>query len=350
MTEISAAETAPPQQAAPDGNGTIHPADILMHLIVTLLVPMFLAASDGNLYYAHLAALETVTAYRTRTHVDLVAVAQIVAFGFAALGSLSLSFTDDLSLPMILRLRGNANACSRSAEQNRRALNDSRAARQARNEAGAADSSAEPPYDSAYEAVIVASVAQPQRQTQQVVAAAQAQMTQAEPEAVAGSATPAASTSTPPTPAVQATPAVQVTPAVPTPITATASVATPATQAAAASITAPAGPAISAGTHHAPATSTAPAATRTSAASLARASAAPIVSSERQVQAMWAAAMSDVADEFTASIPRLPKAERWKASRRAAALSSCATDLLSGAIPPTPRPGGLGRIMRPNTV
>jgi hypothetical protein len=65
---------------------------------------------------------------------------------------------------------------------------------------------------------------------------------------------------------------------------------------------------------------------------------------------MWAAAMSDVADEFTASIPHLPKAERWKASRRAAALSSCATDLLSGAIPPTLRPGDLGRIMRPNAV
>jgi hypothetical protein len=282
MTETSAAETAPPQQAAPGGNGTIHPGDILMHLIVTLLVPMFLAASDGNLYYAHMAALETVTAYRTRNHVDLVAIAQIVAFGFAALGSLSLSLTDDLSLPMILRLRGNANACSRSAEQNRRALNESRAARQARNQASEDDSSAEPPCDSAYEAAIVANAAQTQRQTQQTVAAAQAQMIQAEPETVAASAAPASPVPTPPTPAAPVTSAVPtpttaptmasvaapVSSVVPPPITAptTASVAAPATQAAAASITVPPGPAISAGTQRTPATSSAPAATRPSAA------------------------------------------------------------------------------------
>jgi hypothetical protein len=65
---------------------------------------------------------------------------------------------------------------------------------------------------------------------------------------------------------------------------------------------------------------------------------------------MWAAAMGDVADEFTTSVPHLPKAERWKPSRRAAALSSCATDLLSGAIPPPARPADPGRIMRPNAV
>jgi hypothetical protein len=35
--------------------------------------------------------------------------------------------TDNLSLSMTLRLRGNANACNRSAEQNRRALQQSRA-------------------------------------------------------------------------------------------------------------------------------------------------------------------------------------------------------------------------------
>jgi hypothetical protein len=42
------------------------------------------------------------------------------------LGSLSLSMADEISIPMALRLRGNANACNRSAEQNRRVLQGSR--------------------------------------------------------------------------------------------------------------------------------------------------------------------------------------------------------------------------------
>jgi hypothetical protein len=44
--------------------------------------------------------------------------------------------------------------------------------------------------------------------------------------------------------------------------------------------------------------------------------------------------MSLVADEFTASLPNLSPGERKIASIRAAALSSCANHLLSGAAPP----------------
>ena len=83
---------------------------------------MFLTASGGDIGFASMAALETVNSYRVRTLADLIAAAQIVAYGLAALGSLSLSMDDGLSLPMLLRLRGNANACTRSAEHNRRAL------------------------------------------------------------------------------------------------------------------------------------------------------------------------------------------------------------------------------------
>src|SRR5580692_3895965 len=89
---------------APD----IHPSDILTHLIVTLLAPMFLIASNGDILVARMAALETINAYRGRDHVDLIAVAQIVGYGLAALGSLSLSMADGLSPSMTLRLRGNA--------------------------------------------------------------------------------------------------------------------------------------------------------------------------------------------------------------------------------------------------
>ncbi|MDQ2762754.1 MAG: hypothetical protein M3Y22_04490 [Pseudomonadota bacterium] len=122
MTQISSEiETA-------SGTGRLHhPSDILLALIVAFLVPMFVGVSDGDVRLARMAAIETVNAYRARNHADLIAVAQIVAFGLAALGSLSLSMADELTLSMTLRLRGNAIACNRSAERNRRARTSDRA-------------------------------------------------------------------------------------------------------------------------------------------------------------------------------------------------------------------------------
>ena len=101
--------------------------DILLNLVVIFLAPIFLSASNGDISLARLAAIETVKSYRAHSHADLLAVAQIVAFGFATLGSLCLSMADDLSLTAVLRLRGNANALSRSAEAHRRRLEQSRA-------------------------------------------------------------------------------------------------------------------------------------------------------------------------------------------------------------------------------
>jgi hypothetical protein len=111
-------------EAATEGKRTLDPSRILMNLIVALLAPMFLGVSAGDVGFARMAAIETVNAYRARNHSDLIAIAQIIAFGLAALGSLSLSMADDISLSMTLRLRGNANACNRSAEQNRRVLTE----------------------------------------------------------------------------------------------------------------------------------------------------------------------------------------------------------------------------------
>ncbi len=117
----------PPLDAPTDPDIPLHPSDILMSLIVAFLAPMFLSASAGDLGFARMAAIETVNAYRLRNQADLMAVAQIIAFGLAALGSLSLSMADELSLSMTLRLRGNANALNRSAEQNRRVLRETHA-------------------------------------------------------------------------------------------------------------------------------------------------------------------------------------------------------------------------------
>jgi len=105
----------------PNGE-TNTPYGVLMSLVISLLTPMFLGIAGGNVPLARAAAIETVNGYRAANSVSLIAVVQIIAFGLAAVGSLSLSMDDNVPMKMALRLRGNANACHRSAEQNRRAL------------------------------------------------------------------------------------------------------------------------------------------------------------------------------------------------------------------------------------
>jgi hypothetical protein len=246
MTEIT---TDPPAEAI-----DLHPSEVLMALIVTLLAPMFLGVSAGDISLARLAALETVSAYQARNQADLIAIAQIIAYGLAALGSLSLSMDDNISIPMALRLRGNANALDRSAEHNRRAL------AQTRPDAPAPQQPS--PADARYEAETLANL----EETKRCVAAAQARL-------------------------------------------------------------------------HPPAPVPAPAPTP-----------APVLTlQDKQIQAAWASAMTDVAGEFTASIAHLPPAERKEASRRAALLSGCANELLSGNVPPRPKSGALDPFIRPNT-
>lgn len=126
MTETTTTFTEPPSQTVTGPTIPTNPSDILISLIVTLLAPMFLGAAGGDIGFARMAAIETVSAYRARNLADLIAIAQIIGYGLAALGSLSLSMADDLSLSMTLRLRGNANALTRSAERNRRALENTR--------------------------------------------------------------------------------------------------------------------------------------------------------------------------------------------------------------------------------
>jgi hypothetical protein len=100
---------------------TTAPSDFLLNFVVMLIAPIFLGVTGGDVALARMAALETINDYRARNHADLIAVAQIVGFGLAALGSLSLSMADDISLSMTLRLRGNAVSCNCAAEQNRKA-------------------------------------------------------------------------------------------------------------------------------------------------------------------------------------------------------------------------------------
>jgi hypothetical protein len=108
-------------------SGSLHPAGLLLNLIVTLLTPMFLTVAGGDPEFARAAAAETLASYRAETHNDLITIAKIIAFGLATLGSLSLSMDDGRSLSQILRLRSNASATDRAEHRNRLALDKSRA-------------------------------------------------------------------------------------------------------------------------------------------------------------------------------------------------------------------------------
>jgi hypothetical protein len=327
-------------------------ADILMHLVAIHLAPMFLCVTGGDIDHARMAAIETVNAYRAQTHADLIAIAQIVAFGLGALGSLSLAMNDDISVGMTLRLRGNANACNRSAEQNRRAL------RQHRLETGSIEHArrecAPEPGQDAYEAEVIANVAA----TRQLVAETQAQMqagNQAQPPAAPKAPAPAPAAAAPaPSPAsVAAAPAAAALniptvamppvamPPVAIPPAAIPPVAIPPVAMPPAAIPAVAMPPVAIPTGNIP-TGNIPTTVISGKALISPAFPGP-GTTEQQWQGIWAAAMADVAAEYTADIPNLSPKQRRAASLRAAALTSCANDLLTGNHAPGPRPGGLIR-------
>lgn len=177
MTQTTATQADAPPETPLGSDNPVHPSDVLMHLIVAFLAPMFLTTSGGDVNFARIAAIQTVNAYHARDHIDLLAIAQIIGCGLASLGSLSLSMTDNLSLSMTLRLRSNAVALNRAAEQSRRVLT------QPRTDAA----KPEIPADQAvYEAEVLANVAAAQKMT----AEAQTRLQHAEPTATPAPATP----------------------------------------------------------------------------------------------------------------------------------------------------------------
>ena len=259
-----------------------------MNLIVTLLAPMFIAVCGGDIEYARMAATETVNGYRSRDHGDLIAIAQIVARGLAALGSLSLSMSDDLTIAMTLRLHSNANALNRSAEQNRRAVRENHRADAVpdysqthveapqHSQAPAAPETIPDPEQEKFEAEVLARAADTRKLVAYAQSCAQDLKSAAEPAQTA------------------------------TPITATPATATPTLN--------------------------------------------PLNPTAQEIQAMWAAAMADVADEFTAELPNLPPAERAMATSRVAALSHCANEMILGTPPTRPKPGDLDALMPRNST
>jgi hypothetical protein len=277
----------------------LRPADVFMHLIVAFLAPMFLAVSGGDLHHARLAAIETVNTYRSRDPMDLLSIAQIVAFGLTTLSSLSLSLAEDLSLSMMLRLRGNATALNRATEKCRKALREAGPAGLLPQHLPDPDAGGEEYLN---EETVLANLSRAEHRIAEREAPAAAPQPPA--PALAGIAAPAAAPQPPaPAPAGIAAPAAAPQPPAPAP----AGIAAPAA--------APQPPA-----------------------------ATPAEAAERQHRTAWAAGMILVAREVTANLESLSPTQRQAATIQAAAMTEAANDLMSHA--PMPPPFDLGEIGR----
>jgi hypothetical protein len=315
MSETIVAPTEPSRKEAPAPDTAFHPVDVLLHVIATFLAPMFLTASGGDIGFARMAAMETVNAYCVRSPADLIPIAQIIAFGLAALGSLSLSMADELSLAMTLRLRGNAIACDRSAERNRRALRESKVRLMVPLHA---DTTPDPGGER-FEAELLARVAAAQERGRAIQARMEGTAASPGQGAPASVVAPASPGRAAPTPAAAAPAARPVPTAAPIGAAPTGAAPTGAARIGAAPIGA------------------APVAAPTGAAAMI---------TERQIQTMWGAAMADVAAEYTTDLTSLPPAACREATVRANTLDACDNDLISGNVSPGSGSRDLGAVLR----
>jgi len=100
------------------------PADaIARDQVARSLTPFFLDAAHGSETDARAAADAMITGFNPQSSEELILAAQVIVYGLAGLDSLRRSAAEpDLSVATHLRLRGNANAMQRAAQQCRRAL------------------------------------------------------------------------------------------------------------------------------------------------------------------------------------------------------------------------------------
>jgi hypothetical protein len=107
--------------------------------ILTLLAPLFLAATSGDME----AARETVRAlladYGARTDSELRLAALVVSFGFGSLDALSKAANPALSLDEVMDLRDNATALSKAGDHCQTALDKLQRQRPVKAAAVAAD-------------------------------------------------------------------------------------------------------------------------------------------------------------------------------------------------------------------
>jgi hypothetical protein len=102
--------------------------DALLEILLGFLTPLLMIGSTTDTTLARVAAQQAIAEHRAQTHGELVTIAQIVAFALTALDNLRLSVAADLSLPMKLRLRANANGLNRASLQATKILDKARLA------------------------------------------------------------------------------------------------------------------------------------------------------------------------------------------------------------------------------
>jgi hypothetical protein len=90
--------------------------------ILVFLAPLFLGAMVDDIATARQVASTTLASYGAQTDPELRLVALIIAFSFGALDALGRAANPDLPMNQVLRLRGNANALNRAAQQNENRL------------------------------------------------------------------------------------------------------------------------------------------------------------------------------------------------------------------------------------
>ena len=95
--------------------------DVLLHMVVSLLAPMFLTTT-GDVEQAYAAALATVRSCTLRSPMDLLLIGQMIALSLASISSASRSLEEDIPVDQALRLRANAVSLQRASEKCRQAL------------------------------------------------------------------------------------------------------------------------------------------------------------------------------------------------------------------------------------
>jgi hypothetical protein len=111
----------------------------ILDTVLALLAPFFLAATNGDLAAARVAAGQMLADYNAETREELRLAAEVISFGFQALEALSQAAAPDLPINRVMRLRGSAVSLNRSAQQNQRKLDQLQRARKAAEKAEATE-------------------------------------------------------------------------------------------------------------------------------------------------------------------------------------------------------------------
>lgn len=90
----------------------------VLERILGFLTPLFRDSDLDDAGAAREAARDVLSSYGARTNRELRIAALCIAFGYGALDALSRAAAPELPLNQVMRLRGNANALNRAAQQN----------------------------------------------------------------------------------------------------------------------------------------------------------------------------------------------------------------------------------------